>query len=237
MIRGMIQTGLCICLSPLVVALGLPPPVQAQKYDPNNLPRLPGAELLVAGYVPERYLLTTEDRTITLPDGLSEAFVSMSADGSIVGCVRPIPGSAPLDERRIISTYSVKDSRLTDYLEITGFWGSSAISPDGGKTAYVTGDSLPDSLGPHLSLRLLDFKTGKVQVISDPSGNVGEISWSPDGRRIAFDMDQPNYPGHWSPSEIRTIYVADVENGTISRIGIGLAPSWSPSGEWIAFVS
>ncbi len=212
-------------------------PVQAQRYDPNNLPRLQGAELLEEGYLPKRKLLATEDKAITLPEYLTDAFLSISADGSIIGCVRPIPGSISLDERRIVSTYSVTDGRLTDYLEITGFWGSSAISPDGEKMAYVTSDPLPDSFGVHLNLRLLDFKTGNVKSFSSPSGNVGQISWSSNGRRIAFDMESRIDQGLNYRSEIRAINIVDVESGKVSNIGVGMAPSWSPSGEWIAYVA
>jgi Tol biopolymer transport system component len=206
----------------------------AQNYE---IPRLPGAELLEASYLPYRHLLATEDKTITLPKELTDAFLSISADGSIIGCVRRIPGSGSSDERRIVSTYSVKDEKLTDYLEITGFWGSSAIAPDGTEMAYVTSDPLPDSFGVHLSLRLLDFKTGKVRSFNNPSGSVEEISWSPDSRRIAFDMGSPRDRGvDFYRSEIRTINMIDVESGKISSIGVGGTPSWSPSGEWIAYV-
>jgi Tol biopolymer transport system component len=44
-------------------------------------------------------------------------------------------------------------------------------------------------------------------------------------------------PSEWIGTEMRSIYVADLETGKISQIGIGRSPSWSPSGEWIAYIS
>lgn len=126
---------------------------------------------------------------------------------------------------------------MTDYLEITGFYGSSAISPNGEKMAYVTSDPLPDTFGVHLNLRILDFKTAKVESVNSPSENAGVISWSPDGRRIAFDLKSHSDQGLGYVSEIRTINIVDVESGKVSNIGVGMTPSWSPSGEWIAYVA
>jgi WD40 repeat protein len=210
-------------------ALVLSSLVSAQKYQ---IPRLQQGTLLVRTYLPDGVVLTTKDKTMALPAILQNAFLSISSDGSIIGAIRCNSPHSPGCE---ISTYSPENRRVTDHLEVQGFTGgfgeTYGISPDGSKMAYLAHDVRTDSSGLHFNLRVLDFRTGKVSVVANPPGEVREISWSPDGRRIAFDMESPG-----NSSEIRTINIVDVETGKVSKIGMGGAPSWSPSGEWIAYV-
>lgn len=210
----------------------------AQKHDRDYLPRLPGAELLVEDYQPNRFVLTTEDRTVTLQSdeiGFSGT-PSVSLDGSIIASARRVPGDPSRSPRSELSIYSVKEGKWTDYPEFEGVEGTVAISPDGSKLACATRDKQLRVLDlPHFRLRVLDLKTGKITLITESSNSyIGPgLSWSPDGRRIAFDFEPPN---HRLGSEIRAVYVADLETGKISQIGLGQSPSWSPSGEWIAYV-
>ena len=63
--------------------------------------------------------------------------------------------------------------------------------------------------------------------------NSEESSWSPDGKRIAFDSARD--------SKYFNIYVLDVGTGTVTRLtkseANDITPAWSPDGRRIAFTS
>jgi dipeptidyl aminopeptidase/acylaminoacyl peptidase len=194
----------------------------------DNLPRLPGAALLV-GYPPGDLEITTEDKTSKLQEGELELILtpSISADGRIVASARHI-AETPTNRYRsiplVVSTYSMTDKKWTEYKDLQIRGGSVAISPDGSKVACSS------MAGAPYGLHILDVKTGKVTVGPETADGAGSMSWSPDGRRIAFDRD-----GIYRQGRAKGILVLDVEAGTVSRIAEGSHPSWSPSGEWIAF--
>jgi len=109
---------------------------------------------------------------------------------------------------------------------------SPAWSPDGRMIAYTSYQSL--SAG----LYFLQVYEGRRITVSVRGGNFSP-SWSPDGKKLAFmsTMD--------GNSEI---YVADVDEDSLKRgtvrikrltfnNGIDTAPTWSPTGRQMAFVS
>jgi len=196
----------------------------------DDVPCLPGAWLLL-GYPPHSLFLTSQGKTQNLNgDGLGDDLVSpsISTDGKVIASAHRIAGDAfPRSPRLVISTYSVTDKKWTDYkdLEIRG--GSVAISADGTKLVCNTQKTPTAPSGA----RILDLKTGEITPLPKIPEHASSFSWSPDGQRISFDA--PIAP------EIelgRAVYVLNIQAGTATKIAEGMAPSWSPSGERIAYI-
>lgn len=219
----------------ILAVLSLPWLALTQKRE--DVPRLPGAELLVKSYIGNRwvFLLATDKKTLTLQEdaiGLA-ATPSISADGSVIASAKLMPSAPSRAPGLIASTYSARNDKWTTYPELEGVSGSVTISPDGSKLACVIRDQPRLQDLPKFQLRILDLRTGKVTAATKPLERPGPsgLSWSPDGRRIVFQMQASGHPS----SGLYTIDVLNIETGAISQIGLGRSPSWSPSGEWIAY--
>lgn len=200
----------------------------------DNLPRLPGAALLLGH--PGRLVVTTPKETFALQrdDEDSAWQPSMSRDGSVVAATR-VKSKNPLIV--VVQTYSIAERKWIERKEIKGLVGAIAISADGSKLAFAS-----QELGPSTSVRLhfLDLISG-TEGVSSAIGlrYPGTLSWSPDARRIVFDVDVNRSPADTVPMipTLRpAIYILDLETGRVSKIADGRAPAWSPSGEWIAYL-
>ena len=136
-----------------------------------------------------------------------------------------------------------------------------AVSPSGGKLAYLA-DTNPDNPAlEKISLRLLSLPDGTIQTIGDvmpplasmvipTPGNsadsptpdlgyvqgqiystVGSMDWSPDGQRLAF------VSGH--DGLFANVYVYDLSTGKITRMTdrphYDYGVKWSPTGEYLYF--
>jgi TolB protein len=105
---------------------------------------------------------------------------------------------------------------------------SPAFSADGGTVFFHTGGSR----SPRSAL----MKRGggadaarPVPILDDGARNY-HAQPSPDGRRVAFDSDRDSE---------RAVYIADADGSNIRRIsgpGYAAVPTWSPSGDRLAFV-
>jgi dipeptidyl aminopeptidase/acylaminoacyl peptidase len=223
MARGAYTLVVLVACAAFISSLG----VQAKRDD---LPRLQGAALLL-GYPPASLIVTTPTETLKLQESRDEFAVnpSISRDGSVVASGRV----RSYNPRVVVAqTYSMAEKKWTEHKEI-GFGGAVAISPDGRKLAYV----VYKERGTPAHIEILDRETGRESVSLAIGDYDGTLSWSPDGRQIAFDkktdQSKPGQPPLFRP----TIHVVDLERGKVSKIVNGRAPAWSPSGEWIAFLN
>lgn len=195
----------------------------------EKLPRLAGATLLTE-YPPGNLSVTTGNTTSTLTTGGGYWFAmpSMSADGRLVAAARtvtPVPSLPRGPQPSLVRTYSTMDKEWTE-TKLEVMFHSVALSPDGLKLACV-------SRGTRESpsrLQFMDLRDGTVKSGPEVRIEVGMIylSWSANGRRIAFNQSG-------SDPFLNDVHLLDVEVGTSSKLAKGLSPAWSPSGDWIAF--
>ncbi|MDW3196541.1 MAG: amidohydrolase family protein [Cytophagales bacterium] len=119
----------------------------------------------------------------------------------------------------------VEDKPKKELKELTLTEGTNmavALSPSGDTLAY-------DLLG---RIWLMPVSGGEGIPITDPYGNAREPSWSPDGKKIAF---QAYWDGNWH------IYTVNTDGTGIKQMTSGefdhREPHWSPDGTTLAFSS
>ncbi len=170
-------------------------------------------------------MLTTLTETWTLQESQDEQCVypSMSQDGTVIASGRV---KTQFPRTVVVQTYSMTEKKWTVYRDIAN-GGAIIISPDGSQLAFATYDDKP---GTPVRIHFINLKT-RTESVSPVIGryNGRMLSWSPDGRRIVYEMNE-------SPLfEKPTIHILDIETEKLTKIADGAAPAWSPSGEWIAY--
>lgn len=105
-------------------------------------------------------------------------------------------------------------------------WSKASISPDG-KVAFI--DEKNNLRGIYtINQDGSDLK----RIVADNSLDLTSLSWSPDGKKIAFSKVKN------AQSDIFTVDAdGNNEQNITNDVHIDIAPSYSPSGEYIAYIS
>jgi Tol biopolymer transport system component len=164
------------------------------------------------------------------PEGASlshHAYPTFSPDGKYIALVRPAGAGG-----EIIARYDLAAGTLSDVHRWHGTVYGLSWSPTGSQIAFVAKDSDSRSL-----LGILDTKSGHTDRFLPHDLEVqGGISidsppsWSPDGQKIAFEIDQ-QAGGPYK----KAIGIIDLTSQKASLLAEGESPSWSPNGNVIAF--
>lgn len=140
----------------------------------------------------------------------------------------------PRDEARPVSSTTVELSAVTpsaparDAPSRSAEMYSPAFSRDGGTIFFHTGGSRA-ARSALMKRSGGDETADAVPVVDDGARNY-HAQPSPDGRRVAFDSDREGE---------RAVYIANVDGSNVGRVsgtGFAAVPTWSPTGDRLAFV-
>ena len=143
-----------------------------------------------------------------------------SPDGTAIVFARGYPANSDLYRMDADGSSTI---RLTDF---EGYEHSPTWSTDGRSIAFVWGEGSPRVFGESGALWMIGADGSDPRLLLDRP--VAAPSWAPGGRWIAFESRSLEAP---------RISLFDIDDGTVTDLGPGSLPRWSPDGARLAFVS
>lgn len=196
---------------------------------------------LLTGYPGYTLAITTSKETFIFQekgDANAHFSITFSRDGKLIGTGRAFPKTVPTTSALVmVATFSIQDKSWRDYTEPISDVRAIAVSPDGSKLAYAVREKPP---GLPIRLHILDTATG-AELKSQEIGHqtLSALSWSPDGIEISYDTYDTYVVDLVIanvPTKQPSIFVLNLRTWETRKIADGRDASWSPSGEWIAFL-
>jgi Tol biopolymer transport system component len=126
----------------------------------------------------------------------------------------------------------------TDEHVVSDAGGEPAWSPDGTRIAFSVQEIHVMNADGSGAVQLFEFDEDPCSIEAGVCTFFGaqNPTWSPDGTRIAYEVEQTNCGGHDCFSFSDGIWIVDVATGDTQQIATnGRNPSWSPDGTKIAF--
>ena len=122
-----------------------------------------------------------------------------------------------------LGIYSTSEHKWRTYGDFDLLTATS-FSPDGSTVAFTAEARGSDNR----ELSILELETGKIRLIKYLAAV--QPSWSPDGKKLVVNIQRGEKPS--------ILGVIDIDSGNMNVIAeAGGSPAWSPSGDWIAYLS
>lgn len=147
---------------------------------------------------------------------------NLAPDGSRVA-VGVYSSDPPASRHFALGVLSVKQQEWKSYGDFEAI-GVPAFSHDSRRVAFAASKG-----GMGRSLMILDLISGQITSIAQTATVVerADLGWSPDGQRLAIEMQHDDEPP--------AVAVLDLSTEKLNIIANGVDPTWSSTGEWIAY--
>lgn len=194
---------------------------------------------------------------------ISVADPALAPDGSQVVFTYGWVDQESLESRSQLRMLHLDQDTATPALEFTqGFQdGSPKFSPDGRAIAFLRPDQ-----GGRRQIWLIPADGGEARQLTSSPGNIIDLAWAPDSRRLVYSADTRPDAEHtatgvsplpqvsvarrikyrydglgWRGDAHFHLFVVNAEGGEVSQLTGGdwddYLPAWSPDGRRIAFIS